>query len=136
MFEERTVGTNPLIETRREAHEKVNKQKRYMQIQNILSDYPDGLTAKEISVEMKKRGYAATDERNLSAPRLNELSKLGIVDCIGKKKCQYSGKSVGVFTLRHMCELCGQEIGDFNDNGIYEGKYCEECFNEAEESRM
>ena len=26
------------------------------------------------------------------------------------------------------CELCGNEIGDFCDNGIYEGKYCEECF--------
>ena len=54
MIEERLVGTNPLIETRRESHESVNKQKRYMQIQNILSDYPNGLTAKEISVEMKK----------------------------------------------------------------------------------
>lgn len=136
MIEERLVGTNPLIETRRESHESVNKQKRYMQIQNILSDYPDGLTAKEISVEMKKRGYATTDERNLSAPRINEMLKNGIVDCIGKKKCQYTNKSVGVFVLRHICELCGQEIGDFNDNRIYEGKYCEECFNEAQNGRL
>lgn len=34
------------------------------------------------------------------------------------------------------CELCGNDIQEFCDNGIYEGKYCEECFNEAEESRM
>lgn len=34
------------------------------------------------------------------------------------------------------CSLCGQPIGDFNDNGIYEGEYCEECFNEAQESRL
>lgn len=34
------------------------------------------------------------------------------------------------------CVLCGEEIGDFDDNGIYEGEYCEECFNEAQESRM
>ena len=35
------------------------------------------------------------------------------------------------------CELCGQPIGDFNDyNGIYEGKYCEDCFHEAQESRL
>ena len=34
------------------------------------------------------------------------------------------------------CELCGQPIGDFNDNNIYEGKYCEDCFNEAQESRL
>ena len=88
MLEERLVGTNPLMETRRESHENVNKQRRYIQIQNILSDYPNGLTSKEISVEMKKRGYATTDERNLSAPRINEMLKNGIVDCIGKKKYQ------------------------------------------------
>ena len=34
------------------------------------------------------------------------------------------------------CELCGQPIGDFNDNDIYEGQYCEDCFNEAQESRL
>ena len=34
------------------------------------------------------------------------------------------------------CELCGQPIGDFNDNGIYEVKYCEDCFHEAQESRL
>lgn len=34
------------------------------------------------------------------------------------------------------CEICGEEIGDFNDNGIYEGKYCEDCFNEAQEGRL
>ncbi len=100
MLEERLVGTNPLMETRRESHESINKQRRYLQIQEILSDYPNGLTAKEISVEMKKRGYATTDERNLSAPRINELLKIGIVDCIGKKKCEYTNKLVGVFVLR------------------------------------
>lgn len=34
------------------------------------------------------------------------------------------------------CELCGCEIEDFDDNGIYEGAYCEECFNEAQGSRL
>ena len=135
MFEERLVGTNPLMETRREAHESVNKQRRYNQIKDILRDYPNGLTAKEISIEMKNRGFSTTDERNLSAPRLNELLKIGVVDCIGKKKCEYTNKTVGVFVLRQICELCGTEIGDFDDNGIYEGAYCEDCFREAEESR-
>ena len=68
MFEKRLVGTNPLVETRRESHEKVNKRRRYMQIKDILSDYPEGLTAKEISVEMQERGYAKTNERNLYEP--------------------------------------------------------------------
>ena len=39
-------------------------------------------------------------------------------------------------TEENNCELCGQPIGDFNDNDIYEGKYCEDCFHEAQESRL
>lgn len=34
------------------------------------------------------------------------------------------------------CTLCGNSINDFDDNGIYEGEYCEECFMEAQESRL
>ena len=35
-----------------------------------------------------------------------------------------------------LCALCGDPIGDFDDNGIYGGEYCEECFLEAEEDRL
>ena len=87
----------PLLETRHDSYEEVNVRKRYRQILNILSDH--SMTAKEIAVEMKKRGYANTDERNLTAPRLNELMNGGIVDCIGKVKCDYSGKKVGVYKI-------------------------------------
>ena len=38
--------------------------------------------------------------------------------------------------LKKICTLCGEEIGDFDDNGIYEGEYCEECFNDAQEGRL
>lgn len=34
------------------------------------------------------------------------------------------------------CVLCGEKIGDFDDNGIYGGEYCEDCFYEAEEDRL
>lgn len=34
------------------------------------------------------------------------------------------------------CEICEEPIGDFDDNGIYEGKYCEYCFSEAQEGRL
>ena len=34
------------------------------------------------------------------------------------------------------CILCGNPIADFDDNGIYEGEYCEECFNEAQNGRL
>ena len=34
------------------------------------------------------------------------------------------------------CAICGEPIGDFDDNNTYCGEYCEECFYEAEESRL
>ena len=87
----------PLLETRHESYEKVNYKLRYRQILTLLFEKP--MTAKEISIEMKKRGYSYSDERNISAPRLNELMNMGIVDCIGKIKCEYSGKTVGVYKV-------------------------------------
>ena len=100
MIEERVPGTNPLFETKKEAELRVDKQKRYGQITAILEDNPGGLTAKEISVEMKKRGYTPTDERNFSSPRITEMLLSGAVECIGKKKCIYTNRNVGVFKLR------------------------------------
>jgi len=91
------IFDNPLLETRHDSFETVDTGKRYMQILDILKDKE--MTAKEIAVEMKKRGYSKTDERNLTSPRLNELMNKGIVDCIGKIKCEYSGKMVGVFKM-------------------------------------
>lgn len=87
----------PLLETRHESYESVNYRRRYREILNILST--NSMTAKEIAVEMKNRGYSNTDERNLTAPRLNELMNAGIVDCIEKVKCEYSGKKVGVYKI-------------------------------------
>lgn len=86
------------FENRVEAHETVDKQLRYMQIIEIL----DGkeMTAKEIAVEMKKKGYIPTDERNFAAPRLTELSIKGIVEPISKKRCEYTGKTVSVYKMR------------------------------------
>jgi repressor of nif and glnA expression len=85
-------------ENRNLSNESVDKQLRYMQILNVL----DGkeMTAKEIAVEMNKRGEIPTDERNFTAPRLTELSIKGIVEPIGKKKCSYTGKTVSVYKIR------------------------------------
>ena len=86
------------FETRHEANETVDKQKRYMQIIEILGDKE--MTAKEIAVEMYKRGYVPTPERNFAAPRLTELSINGIVEPIGKRTCQYTGKTVAFYKMR------------------------------------
>ena len=85
-------------ETRTESYEKVDKTLRYSQILECL----DGkeMTAKEIAVEMHKKGYIPTDERNFTAPRLTELSIKGIVEPIEKKKCSYTGKNVSVYKVR------------------------------------
>ena len=96
---ERLPGEIPTFETRFEANESVDKQLRYKQIFEILLEYPNGLTAKEIAVEMCKRGYTPTSERNFTSPRLTEMSRVGIVEPIGKTKCRYSGKMVSVFKL-------------------------------------
>ena len=85
-------------ETRAEAHETVDKQKRYRQIIEILSG-SEGLTAKEIAYRMMMKGYTPTSERNWCAPRLTEMAKNGVVDIIGKKKCAFTGKMVSVYVL-------------------------------------
>lgn len=97
-MEYRRYGTNPTLETRAEANETVDKAKRYKQIIEILAGGKE-MTAKEIAVEMWNRGFVPTSERNFTAPRLTELSKKGIVEPVGKEKCQYTGKTVAVYKL-------------------------------------
>lgn len=92
------LGSVITLETRHDSNEKVDRQKRYAQIIECLQDGP--LTAKECAVEMLKRGYIPTAERNYTAPRLTELSKKGAVEPISKKRCDYTGKTVAVYALR------------------------------------
>lgn len=98
-FEERRFGEIPTLDTRSEAHEKVDKKKRYLQIKECLSGRQ--LTAKEIADMMFHKGYIPTNERNFTAPRLTEMSEQGIVEPIGKKVCQWTGKKVAVYALRN-----------------------------------
>ena len=101
IFEDVRPGVITTFETRRESLESVDKNKRYQQILEIMGKLDKPLTAKEIAVEMYKRGYAYTDERNISAPRLTELLKKGVIDCSKTKvRCSYSGKMVSQFVLR------------------------------------
>ena len=96
---ERRYGEIPTLETRYESNEKVDRQKRYSQIIEILQEGKQ-MTAKEIAVEMYNRGYVPTNERNFSSPRLTELMQKGIVEQVGKHVCKYTGKKVAVFCLR------------------------------------
>ena len=104
-MEQRQAGEIPTLETRAEAHDKVDKKKRYAQIIECLNEAEEtckeeGLTAKECAVKMMNKGYIPTSERNFTAPRLTEMSKEGIVEPIGKTKCAYTGRTVTVWSLR------------------------------------
>lgn len=94
----RNPGEITPYETRREAHESVNKEKRYQQILEVLREYGP-MTAKEVAVKLATKGYVPDAERNWSAPRLTEMSHNGLVEPIGKKKCKYTGKTVAVYEV-------------------------------------
>ena len=99
-MEKRQYGEFTTYETRADAHDAVDKQKRYKQIIEILTGKKDGLTAKEIACAMMMKGYIPTSERNFTAPRLTELSQKGVVEPVGKKVCRFTGKKVAVYALR------------------------------------
>ena len=98
-MEKRKYGEITSFETRKESNEKVDKQKRYLQIKEILKNYGE-LTAKQIAILMFKKGYIPTSERNFSSPRLTELCISGDVEVVGKTKCEFTGKKVSVYKLR------------------------------------
>ena len=67
MLERRGYGEMTSFETRKESYDTVDKRQRYTQIKEILLN--NELTAKEIAVEMYKKGFIPNTERNFSAPR-------------------------------------------------------------------
>ena len=87
-----------LRENRNFANLEVPKQRRYNEILECLGDKE--LTAKEIANEMFLKGYAPTNERNYTSPRLTELLRIGQVEVVGKKRCEWTGKSVSIFRKR------------------------------------
>lgn len=73
------------------------KKKRYEQILHRLQGRE--MTAKEIAVEMYELEMIPSTERNYTAPRLTELEQIGMVQVVGKRKCDYTGKMVAVYRL-------------------------------------
>ena len=101
MITQRRYGEFTTLDTRGESNESVDKAKRYIQITEILHEHIEPMSAKEIAVEMYRKGYTPTSERNFASPRITELLQNGKLEVVGKKKCEYSGKSVSVFTIRN-----------------------------------
>lgn len=92
---ERRAGEMTTLETRSEANEQVDREKRYAQILECLEDY--SFTAKELAVLMNIKGYIPTTERNFTAPRLTELAQKGKVEPVGKKRDSWTGRMVTVY---------------------------------------
>ncbi len=103
----RLYGENTTLETRTEAHERVDKKLRYSQIIECLLESRTGLTAKEIAVLMAQKGQIPTSERNFVAPRLTEMMEAGTVEPIGKTTCQYTGRTVTVYKLLNFKQIFG-----------------------------
>lgn len=96
---ERRPGQDITLDTKAEAYEGVDRIHRQQQVLSLLEELGP-LTAKEVAVEMYRRGLTPNDERNNAAPRLTELCKIGLVEPIGKRPCRYTGKSVAVYARR------------------------------------
>ena len=90
-----------LQETRRESFEAVKQDAaaRRRVILEILTE-KGGMTAREVSAELFRRGITPTDERNFAAPRLTELKEAGKIVVVGKKQCAHSGRNVAVWAVR------------------------------------
>ena len=100
-FIERRPGEYVQYDTRAEANETVDRNKRYAQIIECLREEPKQ-TAKEIACMMVAKRYIPYADRNFTAPRLTELSQRGVVEAVGKKECKWTHKMVSVYDLREV----------------------------------
>ncbi len=89
------------MQTRQMSFEDI-KPKRQRRYNDILDRLILGeKTAKEIAVELFELGLIPSAERNYTAPRLTELEKMGFVEVVDKKKCDYTGKTVAVYKITY-----------------------------------
>lgn len=103
-MEKRLNGTVPSIECRRDAHDTVDKQKRYRQIIECFNEIPE-MTARELASYMCLKGYTPNTERTWSQPRITELCMRGVLEQRGKTVCKTTGKKVTVYGLTEMMRV-------------------------------
>ncbi len=96
----RRMGVDVSAETEMLSEELTDKQKKYKQIVEILTEANEPMTDREIARAMKQKGYIGYEERNAAAPRVTELIKEGRLEAIGKKKDSITDRMVRVVTIR------------------------------------
>jgi hypothetical protein len=82
--------------TRYESYEQV-KPKINERQQTILNIMDKPMTADEIVSVMLAEGEIGYYDRNFVSPRLTELERMGVIEQIGTKKCNRTGRSVTVY---------------------------------------
>ena len=90
---------NITYETRNDSFEEIKPKRkvRYDEILDVLNMGDKEWTAKEIAYVLYRLRIIPSNERNYTAPRLNELEKQGRVKVIGKKKCDWTGRNVAIY---------------------------------------
>lgn len=86
-------------ETRQLSFEDIKEKTKIRYIQILDRLMIGEKTAKEIAVKMFESGLIPSTERNYTAPRLTELTKMGLVEVTRKEKCKYTGKMVAVYKI-------------------------------------
>ena len=86
-------------ETRRESNEKLDKKRLHDLIISTLIDFKEGMTARELAIELYNNGYIKSNERQATHPRLTELVDEKKVAVIGKKFDEISQRNVAVYAL-------------------------------------
>ena len=84
-------------ETRRESHEKTNKQALAVEVVNALRGKQ--LTAREIAVEMYNDGLLPYPARAVVQPRITELVQDGKVEAVGKKMDEETQRIVAIYRV-------------------------------------
>lgn len=80
--------------TQIESFLKLDRTTRYNMILNLLKQYNEGFTAREMAIMLFE-----IPDRNLVAPRLTELEKKGLVKVSGGRYDPITERTVSVYVL-------------------------------------
>lgn len=86
-------------ETRREAHESIDKERRRVAILRALRAY-GAMTAEEITERLFVAGDIPAFDHNAVRPRLTELKADGILEVVGKRESRRSGRNTAIWSIK------------------------------------
>lgn len=84
---------------KKESNNRVNKNRWYEEIINLLSNEKAPLSCKDIAVRLYKKGISSSPTRQEVAPRVTELTDKGILKVYGEKYCPYTNHKVSTYVL-------------------------------------